>query len=436
MGRIFVSYSRRDIETADRIAGAMKDAGLDIWIDRESIEAGNTWRVQIVQAIDTCDAFVLMLSPRSAASDNVRKEIDLAQDSRRTIFAIMLEPTQLPAEIRYQLTGLQFIDVQMLGFEKAVSQLISTINGHVAKLKPVEEQKTHQAELVIQGIDLKAFDAEKQEQLLGFLAQLVKTSRSELKIAGLAAGSVHVFVDLSAEDAFELKTLALNRDKRFKKFGITALRLAGDKKFINIALGILTTTATIGVLHTLWLSIPSLSPLFGMATGKILTLLLAGVVIAAVSVSVPTVVAPLVFPSPTPVPTATSTVTQTPVPTITLLPTGTATLFASQPPIIDRIEIRENTSGDHLVVLLDVYFRDPDADTNTVDWEVISNSIGYPFEARDGHPRPSPDQKDGKVVTGRWGCGSRSPYEITVEATLVDRAGNKSNSVRVTFSCR
>lgn len=214
------------------------DAGLEIWIDRQDIQAGNTWRVQIVQAIDTCDAFVLMLSPSSAASDNVRKEIDLAQDPGRTIFPIMLERVRLPAEIRYPLAGLQFVDIQMLGLEKAVNQLINTVQADVAKQKSLEEQKTHQAELVIQGIDPAAFDSEKQEQLLGFLAQLVKTSRSELKIAGLAAGSVHVFVDLPAEDAFELKTLALNRDKRFKKFGITALRLVGDKKFINIALGV------------------------------------------------------------------------------------------------------------------------------------------------------------------------------------------------------
>ena len=85
MTQVFTSYSRRDTEVVDTIVGKMSQAGITVWIDREAIKAGNTWRVQIVQAIDTCNAFVLMLSPNSAASDNVRKEIDLAQDSGRTI---------------------------------------------------------------------------------------------------------------------------------------------------------------------------------------------------------------------------------------------------------------------------------------------------------------------------------------------------------------
>ena len=129
MGQIFISYSRRDTQIVDRIAASMKDAGLDFWIDREDIKAGNTWRVQIVQAIDTCDAFVLMLSPNSAASDNVRKEIDLGQDSGRKMFVVMLEPTDLPAEIRYQLAGLQFIDVKMVGYDKAGQSIDRGVEG-------------------------------------------------------------------------------------------------------------------------------------------------------------------------------------------------------------------------------------------------------------------------------------------------------------------
>src|SRR5512134_2388445 len=162
MTQVFTSYSRRDTEIVDSIVAKMSQAGMSVWIDREAIKAGNAWRVQIVQAIDTCHAFVLMLSPNSAASDNVRKEIDLSQDSGRTIFAVMLEPTKLPAAIRYQLAGLQFIDVNMLGFDKAISQLIETVKEHLAKFEPVEERESRQAELVIQGIDMSAFTADKK----------------------------------------------------------------------------------------------------------------------------------------------------------------------------------------------------------------------------------------------------------------------------------
>ena len=273
MKDIFISYSRRDTAIVEKFVTALTQAGLKIWIDREDILAGNSWRLQIVEAIDTCDAFVLMLSGNSAISTNVHKEVILAQDSGRAIFVVMLEPVKPPAEIRYQLAGLQFIDVQALGFDKSSAQLLSALKEHLKKTKPADDGSQHQTELVIQGIDISAFTAEKQQQLLAFISNLANTDPSQLKIANMTAGSVHVFVNMPSATAFQLKTMALNRDKRFKEVGVTALKLAGDAQYINIALGILTPTPKISPLNALWLRIPSLfSSTFGLTIGKLLTI--------------------------------------------------------------------------------------------------------------------------------------------------------------------
>jgi len=347
VGHVFVSYSRRDKEIVDRIVEAIEKAGMSVWIDREEIKAGKSWRVQIVEAIDTCDAFVLMLSANSAISENVQKEIDLAQDSGQNTFMVMLEPVRLPAEIRYQLAGLQFIDIETLGFEKVCSDLISTLTEHLAKLESEKKKATLQVELVIQGVDLSAFDADKQAQLLDFISKLGNTDKSKLKIASLAPGSVHIFVDMPASLAFQLKTSALNRDARFKRFGITALRVVDDLKYVYIPLGILTTAAKIGFLNLLWLRTPPLlSSWFGSTIGKIATLLLITLVISAIGIAIPTTVIPLIFPSPTPTatltatststPTPTATATSTPTHTLTLTPTITDTPSPSFTPTLDR----------------------------------------------------------------------------------------------------
>lgn len=284
MGQVFISYSRRDLEIVNRLVEKMQRAGINIWIDREEIKAGKLWRTQIVQAIDTCDAFVLMLSSSAAASDNVRKEIDLAQDSGRTIFIMMLDQVKIPAEMRYQLVGLQHIDLKSLGVDSAVNQLIETLK---AELKITMEQTVRQAELVIQGVDPSAFGPEMRTQLLDFISQLVKTPQSQLHIANVTSGSVHLFVDMPAQAAFELKALALNRDRRFKQFGVKALKLVGDRKYINISLGILTTTATIGLLKLLWLKIPSLFPsIFGATAGKVIVIASAIVLTTAVAINI------------------------------------------------------------------------------------------------------------------------------------------------------
>jgi hypothetical protein len=354
MAQVFTSYSRRDTQTVDTIVEKMSQAGISVWLDRSDIKAGKTWRVQIVQAIDTCNAFVLMLSPNSAASDNVRREIDLSFDSERKIFAMMLDPVRpIPAEIRYQLAGLQFIDARMVGIDQAVDQLIETLKEHLAQFAPVQEPETRQVEMVIQGIDLKAFTAEKQAQLLDFLAQLTSADRSQLQIANLTAGSVHAFVDVPTLAAYELKTMALNRDSRFKELGITSLRLDGDKKYVNVSTGRLALTATIGPLAALWLKIPALfGSALGATAGKALTLSLAAVLLAAVGLSAPVLLNPVPNPSLTFVPVftptftlpaATETLTSTPVPTFTATqaaaptatptPTATATTTPSLTPV-------------------------------------------------------------------------------------------------------
>ena len=307
MPQVFTSYSRRDKEIVDRLVGELERAGLEVWIDRTDIHSGNSWRVQIVEAIDTCDAFVLMLSSNSAASDNVRKEIDLAQDSARKTFVVLLEPVKLPAEIRYQLAGLQFIDVQTLGFDESLRRLTYDLQQQISTVKT--QAVTRQAELVIEGIDLKSFGQDKQAQLLAFVAQLTETEPGKIKLTGLAAGSVHAFLEMPAVSAFALKTLALNRDARLKQFGITALRLTGDVFFVDSASGKFTRATKVGWLQ----SIPG-----GKLSASILFL---GFLIG-LGYLIPTAVIPAFFPSPTPTPTQTATATSTFTPTLT--PTATA----------------------------------------------------------------------------------------------------------------
>lgn len=273
MSQIFVSYSRRDLEIVDSIVEKIEAAGMGVWIDREDIKAGKTWRVQIVEAIATCDAFVLMLSSNSAASDNVRREIDLAQDAGRAVFIMKLDPVKLPAEMLYQLVGLQHIELQQLGIDNGVHRLIDTLDEHLATWRPHEDRTVRRVELVLQEGARAEFGAKKREETLGLISALTETPQSQLGIANLAAGGVHVFVDMPAVAAFELKTRALNRDRRLQQFGIKSLRVVGDKQYVNISLGALTETPMLGTLNVLWRNIPSLFPsLFGVAVGKVIVI--------------------------------------------------------------------------------------------------------------------------------------------------------------------
>jgi hypothetical protein len=323
MDQVFTSYSSRDVQVVETIVGKMSQAGLRVWLDREEIKAGNAWSVQIVEAIDTCPAFVLMLSPNSAASKEVHQEVYLSHESRRAMYVVMLEPVKVPNEIRYQLAGKQILSVERRGLDEVIDELIETVREYVAQFEPVELPQNRQVELVIQGLNLKDLTPEKQAQVLDLLSRLTGTDRSQLQITKLAAGSVHIFVEMPRRAAYEVKTAALNRDERFKQMGIVSLRLDGDAKYINTSSGALTLAATTSPLMVWWLKIPPLfTPMLAVPVGKMLTLLLGAIFIVGASLTL----SGRLFQGASPPPTETPFDTPTPPPSLTPTATGTATV--------------------------------------------------------------------------------------------------------------
>ncbi|MFM9100235.1 MAG: toll/interleukin-1 receptor domain-containing protein [Cyanobium sp.] len=109
--RIFISYSRQDAAFALGLQARLNDQGWGAWLDSEKLETGQHWREEIVQAIAGCDYFVLVLSSKSIQSENVVKELSLAESSSKPILPLLIEPVEIPDSMKYQLAGLQFVSL-------------------------------------------------------------------------------------------------------------------------------------------------------------------------------------------------------------------------------------------------------------------------------------------------------------------------------------
>jgi hypothetical protein len=118
---LFISYSRRDETFIKQLYQELTGRGLSAWYDRFNIGVGTQWAGEIVKGIRDCQVFVLVLSPDSAASPNVRKEVDLAQRYQKQIIPLMWRPVEIPVAMEYQLAGIQWIDFnEMVSQEKFV----------------------------------------------------------------------------------------------------------------------------------------------------------------------------------------------------------------------------------------------------------------------------------------------------------------------------
>jgi hypothetical protein len=179
MGKVFISYSRRDKEVVKQIVSQLEAEDIPVWFDTEDIKAGQQWRRQIVEGIDTAEAFVLNLSPDSAASVNVLKELNLAEEALEPfVLPIMLKETKLPDEMRYQLAGTQFI-AYYLDQKRGVRDLIAEIKkkrGIVAQRPPVQPPAFREIEIVLENTTKSSFGKEAQQKFLETLGEVIQGS--------------------------------------------------------------------------------------------------------------------------------------------------------------------------------------------------------------------------------------------------------------------
>ena len=90
MGHVFISYSHRDTDYAHRLADSLQRNGFDVWID-ERLDYGSQWPHELQMRLDSCDAFILIMTPRSYASEWVQNELQRAKRKLKPIFPLLLE---------------------------------------------------------------------------------------------------------------------------------------------------------------------------------------------------------------------------------------------------------------------------------------------------------------------------------------------------------
>ena len=126
MPRVFISYARHDVEQIDRLAARLAAVGHTVFVDRDSIVAGDPWRNRIVEAIDGADIVLVALSSTSVVSPQVRREMEIAQERKAPIVPVTIEPVAALGELRYHLSGLQRIDLAT-DFEAGMADLLHAL---------------------------------------------------------------------------------------------------------------------------------------------------------------------------------------------------------------------------------------------------------------------------------------------------------------------
>jgi len=139
MRHVFISYSHKDTNYAHRLADELQKKGIDVWID-ERLDYGSTWPQEIQKQLDSCSAFIVIMSPRSYESEWVQNELNRAKRLRKPIYPLLLEGNGPWLSVE----STQYLDVRNGAFpdEKFYSTLRRTLPRTAAQSSPVPMDKS------------------------------------------------------------------------------------------------------------------------------------------------------------------------------------------------------------------------------------------------------------------------------------------------------
>lgn len=129
--KVFISYSRKDSEIAKGICDTLNKLNIPYWIDIDGVYSGANFKELIVNAISASEIVLFLSSENSNKSDNVAKEISIADKYGKIIIPVRLDMSPMNPKMDYDLAGIDFVD--LFSFEeKSLAKLRNAILGHLA----------------------------------------------------------------------------------------------------------------------------------------------------------------------------------------------------------------------------------------------------------------------------------------------------------------
>jgi hypothetical protein len=109
---VFLSHSNLDRQFADDLAGVIRRHGIPVWYSQTNILGAQQWQDEIGAALQRCDWFAVILSPQSASSMWVKRELSYALKQNRfenRIIPITYQPSDYE-RLSWTLSLFQMID--------------------------------------------------------------------------------------------------------------------------------------------------------------------------------------------------------------------------------------------------------------------------------------------------------------------------------------
>ena len=142
--RVFISHSSKDKTIGDEICRFLEGNGIPCWIAPRDVMPGKNYGAAIVDAIDECAVFLLVLTSESNRSGQVVREVERAASSDSVIIPLLVDAVQPSRNLQFYVSSSHWLDATEKPLAKHLGKLLEAIKNWEAGEQPVWEQ-THPA---------------------------------------------------------------------------------------------------------------------------------------------------------------------------------------------------------------------------------------------------------------------------------------------------
>ena len=171
MARIFVSYSRKNIDFCKRLTDELQKRDLDFWVDWEGIPPTVDWLKEIEKGIEEADTFLAIVSPEWISSKICLDELDIAVKNGKRLIPVV------PVEIKWNDAPPELSHINYIFFRET-----DDFNAQLDKLFTALDTdydwlKTHRR------LQVKALEWERSNKDSGFLLHGKDLEEAEQQIS-------------------------------------------------------------------------------------------------------------------------------------------------------------------------------------------------------------------------------------------------------------
>lgn len=126
---VFISYSSKDKNVADAVCATLEGRKVRCWIAPRDVPPGLPYATALVNAINECEVFVLILSKGSNTSGQVLREVEEAVDEGIPIIPLRIEDIEPTDAMRYYIKSLHWLDAMTPPLERHLEKLADSVRA-------------------------------------------------------------------------------------------------------------------------------------------------------------------------------------------------------------------------------------------------------------------------------------------------------------------